>query len=79
VAGKETPMKVRLCDKNKGKDKVAKQLEKELPELDVKIKKCIDICGDCGKGKVARVDGKKVVADDADELVKKIVKSTKKK
>jgi uncharacterized protein YuzB (UPF0349 family) len=72
-------MKVRLCDKNKGVTKVAKRLEEEIPELDVKIKKCIDICNDCNKGKIARVDGKKVVADDADELVKKIVKSTKKK
>jgi uncharacterized protein YuzB (UPF0349 family) len=72
-------MKVRLCDKNKGVTKVAKRLEEEIHELDVKIKKCIDICNDCNKGKIARVDGKKVVADDADELVKKIVKSTKKK
>ncbi len=71
-------MKVRLCDKNKGKSKVAKRLEEEIPELDIKIKKCIDLCGDCGKEKVARVDGKKVVADDADELVKKITKAAKK-
>jgi uncharacterized protein YuzB (UPF0349 family) len=71
-------MKVRLCDKNKGKSKVAKRLEEEIPELDVKIKKCIDLCGDCGKDKVALVDGKKVVADDADELVKKITKAAKK-
>ncbi|MDD2319225.1 MAG: DUF1450 domain-containing protein [Geobacteraceae bacterium] len=72
-------MKVRLCDKNKGKAKLAKRLEEEMPELDVQIKKCIDICDDCGKGKIARVDGKKVVADDADELVKKITKAAKKK
>lgn len=71
-------MKVRLCEKNKGKSKVAKRLEDENPELDVKIKKCIDLCGDCGKDKIARVDGKKIVADDADELVKKITKAAKK-
>jgi uncharacterized protein YuzB (UPF0349 family) len=71
-------MKVRLCDKNKGKSKVAKRLEDENPELDVKIKKCIDLCDDCGKDKIARVDGKKIVADDADELVKKITKAAKK-
>jgi uncharacterized protein YuzB (UPF0349 family) len=71
-------MKVRLCDKNKGKSKVAKRLEEEIPELDVKIKKCIDLCGDCSKVKVARVDGKKVVADEVDDLVKKIEKSSKK-
>ena len=71
-------MKVRLCDKNKGKSKVAKRLEEEIPELDVKIKKCIDLCGDCSKAKVARVDGKKIVADEVDDLVKKITKSSKK-
>ncbi len=72
-------MKVRLCDKNKGKSRIAKRLEEEIPDIDVKIKKCIDICGDCDKGKIARVDGKKVVAGDVDELVKKIVKAAKKK
>ena len=70
-------MKVRLCDKNKGKTKVAKRLEEEVPELDLKIKKCIDLCDDCSKARIARVDGKKVVADEVDELVKKITKSTK--
>ena len=72
-------MKVRLCDKNKGKSKVAKRLEEEIPELDVKIKKCIDLCGDCSKAKIALVDGKKVVADEIDDLVNKIAKSSKKK
>ena len=70
-------MKVRLCEKNKGKAKVAKRLEEEISELDLKIKKCIDLCNDCSKAKIARVDGKKVVADEVDELVKKITKSTK--
>lgn len=70
-------MKVRLCDKNKGKTKVAKRLEEEVPELDLKIKKCIDLCDDCSKARIARVDGKKVVADEVDELVKKITKTDK--
>jgi len=70
-------MKVRLCEKNKGKSKVAKRLEEEVPELDIKIKKCIDLCDECSKTRIARVDGKKVAADEVDELVKKITKSTK--
>lgn len=70
-------MKVRLCEKNKGKAKVAKRLEEEVPELDLKIKKCIDLCDDCSKTRIARVDGKKVVADEVDDLVKKITKSVK--
>lgn len=67
-------MKVRLCDRNKGKSKVAKRLKEELPDLDVKVKKCIDICGDCSKAGIARVDGKKVVAKDDDALVEKIIR-----
>jgi len=70
-------MKVRLCEKNKGKAKVAKRLEDVIPDLDLKIKKCIDLCDDCSKTRIARVDGKKVVADEVDELVKKITKSVK--
>lgn len=69
-------MKVRLCEKNKGKAKVAKRLEEEVPELDLKIKKCIDLCNDCSKARIARVDGKKVIAGEVDELVKKITKSS---
>ncbi|MRR07321.1 MAG: DUF1450 domain-containing protein [Deltaproteobacteria bacterium] len=72
-------MKVRLCDKNKGKNKLAKRLEEELPDLDVKIKKCIDLCDDCSKARIALVDGKKVVAEELDDLVNKIAKSSKKK
>jgi len=72
-------MKVRLCDKNKGKSKVAKQLGEDMPDLDIKVKKCIDMCGDCSKARIARVDGKKVVAKDGDELLKKIVASVDKK
>lgn len=70
-------MKVRLCEKNKGKAKVAKRLEDEIPDLDLKIKKCIDLCDDCSKTRIARVNGKKIIADEVDELVKKITKSVK--
>lgn len=71
-------MKVRLCDKNKGKAKVLKRLTEELPDLDVKVKKCIDMCGDCDKAGIAKVNGKKIVAKDGEELVKKIVSSKEK-
>jgi uncharacterized protein YuzB (UPF0349 family) len=70
-------MKVRLCDKNKGKKGIEKRLLDEFPDIDVKISKCIDICKDCSESKVARVDGKKVVAGDKQELYKKIVKCLK--
>lgn len=72
-------MKVRLCDKNKGKSKIEKRLTEKMPDLDVKVKKCIDICDECSKAKIARVDGKKIVAKDSDDLYDKIAKAAKKK
>jgi uncharacterized protein YuzB (UPF0349 family) len=77
LRGRE-PMKVRLCDKNKGKGKIEKRLLDKFPEIDVKVKKCIDVCGDCEKSMVARIDGKKVVAGDKEELYGKIVRKLKK-
>lgn len=71
-------MKVRLCDKNKGKSKIEKRLAEKMPDVDVKIKKCIDICDECSKNKIARVDGKKIVAKDGDELYEKIKKAIRK-
>lgn len=71
-------MKVRLCDKNKGKGKIEKQLAEKMPDLDVKVKKCIDICDECSKAKIARVDGRKIVAKDGDELIEKIAKAAQK-
>ncbi len=70
-------MKVRLCDRNKGKGKVEKQLRAKFPGIDVKIKKCIDLCADCGKAGIARVDGKKIVAADKEELCEKISRKLK--
>lgn len=52
-------MKVRLCEKNKGKSKVARRLAEELPELDVKMKKCIDVCDDCARGGSPASTGKR--------------------
>ncbi|MDD3293582.1 MAG: DUF1450 domain-containing protein [Geobacteraceae bacterium] len=71
-------MKVRLCDKNKGKSKIEKRLAEKMPDVDVKVKKCIDICDECSKNKIARVDGKKIVAKDGDELYEKVKKAIRK-
>ncbi len=71
-------MKVRLCKKNKGKSKVERRLRDKFPEIDIKVKKCIDACGDCDQSMVARIDGKKVVFGDKDELYEKIVRKLKK-
>ncbi len=71
-------MKVRLCDKNKGKSKIEKRLAEKMPDVDVKVKKCIDICDECSKNRIARVNGKKIVAKDGDELYEKIKKAIRK-
>ncbi len=65
-------MKIRLCDKNNGKGKIKKTLKEKFPDLDVKIKDCIGMCGDCSKKKIALVNGDKVKASDAKSLCKKI-------
>jgi uncharacterized protein YuzB (UPF0349 family) len=70
-------MKVRLCDKNKGKNKIKKALKEDFPDLDVKVKSCISMCGDCSKKKIALVNGDKVTASDTENLCKKIGKSVK--
>lgn len=71
-------MKVQLCDKNKGKSKIEKRLAEKMPDVDVKVKKCIDICDECSKNRIARVNGKKIVAKDGDELYEKIKKAIRK-
>ena len=65
-------MKVRLCDKNKGKNKILKHLEGNIPGLDVKVKKCIDMCKCCSKSMIAKVDNKELVADNKEQLIAKI-------
>ena len=72
-------MKVRLCDKNKGKNKIFKRLQSSIPNLDVKIKKCIDMCNSCSKSMIAKVDNKVLVANDLDEFIAKIEKRIKTK
>lgn len=66
-------MKIRFCDKNKGKGKVVRRLEEEFPDLNVKIKSCIKQCGSCRDLPVAVVDKVKVTGKDGDELFSKIV------
>ena len=66
-------MKVRFCEQNKGKGKVLRRLEEEHPGMDLKVKKCIGMCGPCAGQPVALVDGKKVKGKDVDDLYRRIV------
>jgi uncharacterized protein YuzB (UPF0349 family) len=68
-------MKVRFCDNNKGKGKVLRRLEEEHLDVDVKVKKCLGICGPCADQPVALVNGKKIKGKDGDDLYRRIVAS----
>jgi uncharacterized protein YuzB (UPF0349 family) len=72
-------VKVRLCEKNKGKNKVLRDLQKNLTDIDVKIKKCIDMCSECSKFMIAKVNDKEIVGKNREDLVAKIDKRSKDK
>ncbi|MEI7816024.1 MAG: DUF1450 domain-containing protein [Desulfuromonadales bacterium] len=66
-------MKIRFCEKNKGKGKVVRRLEEEFPDLNIKIKSCVKQCGSCRDQPVAVVDKVKVTGKDGDDLYNKII------
>jgi Uncharacterized protein conserved in bacteria len=66
-------MKVRFCENNKGTGKVFKKLKETYPDLNIKRKECLKICGNCKKSPIALVEGKMVSAADGEELYRKIV------
>jgi uncharacterized protein YuzB (UPF0349 family) len=66
-------MKIRFCEKSRGKGKIVRRLEEEFPELNVKIKSCIKQCGSCRELPVAVVDKVKVTGKDGDDLYAKLV------
>jgi uncharacterized protein YuzB (UPF0349 family) len=70
-------MKIRFCENNKGKGKVARRLKEEFPDLDVKIKDCIKECSSCSEKPMVRIDKEKVTARDGDALYDKIVEVIK--
>ena len=66
-------MKIRFCEKNKGKGKVLRRLEEEFPDLNIKVKSCVKQCGCCREQPMAVVDKKKVTGKDGDDLYAKII------
>ncbi len=77
MTNQEDIVKVRLCDKNKGKNRVLRELLDNIPDIDLKIKKCIDMCGDCSKSMIAKVCDEKIVAKNREDLVTKITRRLK--
>jgi uncharacterized protein YuzB (UPF0349 family) len=69
----EGKMKIRFCENNKGSGKVFKKLKETYPDLNIKRKDCLKICGNCKKSPIALVEGKSVSAADSEELYQKIV------
>lgn len=65
--------KIRFCENNKGKGSVARRLQEEFPEMDIKIKKCVKQCGSCREMPIAVVDKVKVTGKVGDELYRKIL------
>jgi uncharacterized protein YuzB (UPF0349 family) len=72
-------MKIRFCEHNKGKGKVYRRLREEYPDMNIKIKNCIEQCKACGEKPMATVGGKKVTGHDGDELYAKIIEAISKK
>ena len=66
-------MKIRFCENNKGTGKVLKKLKETYPDLNIKRKECLKICGNCKKSPIVLVDGKLVNATDSEEIYRKIV------
>ena len=65
-------MKVRFCERNKGKGKVIRRLAEEFPDVDVKVKDCIKECSSCSEMPVAKVNKAKIAAKDGETLYRKI-------
>lgn len=61
-------MKIRLCQHNKGADKLADQLLAQYPDLDIKLKKCVKQCKKCKQKPLVMVDKQPFTAADKDEL-----------
>lgn len=72
-------MKIRFCDKNKGKGKIVQRLREEFPDLDIKVKGCIDECGACDKKPMARVEKIRISASNGEKLYQKIVETISKR
>lgn len=65
-------MKIQICKKFSEADKLQKKLTKAFPDDTVIVKSCVDMCKQCKKQPVAKVDGKKQKAKSISKLITKI-------
>ncbi len=62
-------MKIRLCEHNKGAEKLAQQLKEQFTDLNIKIKKCAKQCKSCKYEPFAVVDKNLIKASSSEELL----------
>jgi uncharacterized protein YuzB (UPF0349 family) len=65
-------MKIQICKKFSKAEKLQKKLVKAFPDDTVIVKSCINMCKQCKKQPVAKVDGKKQKAKGISKLISKI-------
>ena len=66
-------MKIKLCKKYSKTDKLVKKIRSNLPDAQIKIKSCIQMCKYCKSQPTADVHGKKIKK----KSIKKFIKALK--
>ncbi|MGH4118149.1 DUF1450 domain-containing protein [Clostridium sp.] len=66
-------MKVKFCEKNKGKDAVIAMITETHPNIKISTKKCLGKCRRCKSHTIALVDKKILVGTDEENLYDMII------
>ena len=61
---------IKICKSNKSYDELSKALKDN--NIEFEHKKCLDKCGMCHKGPIAKQHGEFISADTVEKLVKKL-------
>lgn len=65
-------VKIRLCKRNQGVDKLAKQIEEQFIRVNIKIKKCVKQCKICKQEPFVVVDKQVIKAADSNVLLDQV-------
>lgn len=66
-------MKVKFCEKNKGKDAVITMITENHPNIKISTKKCLGKCHRCKSRPIAMLDKKILVGTDEKNLYDMII------
>lgn len=72
-------MKISFCEQNVAVTEVREKINKNYPDVQTTINKCIGECGKCNWDYIARINGKLVFSESSDELYGIIEEAIKKK